>query len=389
MDGILEIKGQLQDIYAKYSKYIDKLFRFILALAAFYMINHNIGFMHTLKNPVITLGLAAVCAFLPQFFTVLAAAAMVLGHIYTVSLGFLIVTAVLFMLMFIFYLRLAPKTAIVVLLMPLAFMLKIPAVIPVACALIGTPVYAVPTALGTIAYYLIRQVKESAAAIQSAEEGSFVTDMADFAKAVLTSKEMWLFAVAGIVCVLAVYGIRRSAIAHAWKAASVSGAALYLVIAAAGGAALDVKVSIASLLIGAVVAVIAGLVLEIIFFSVDYSKCENLQYEDDEYYYYVKAVPKVGIAVQEKTVKKINKRDGAENESELIDSGELRKKVKKQGSENSKKAHPKQKPKQKGKNAPAYVASEKRKTSRTSENTEHLLLTRSLKKDLNLDKEKE
>lgn len=385
MDGILEIKGQLQSIYAKYSKYIDKVIQFTLALVTFFMINQNMGFMHMLKNPIITLGLSAVCAFLPPVFIVLVAAALVLGHIYSVSLGVLIVTAILFLLMFIFYLRLAPKTAVVVLLMPLAFILKIPAAVPVAFALVGTPVYAVPAALGTITYYLIQQVKESAAAVKTAEEGSFITDMTGFAKEVLTNKEMWLYVAAVIICMLAVYGIRRSAIAHAWKAASILGAIIYMIIAAAGGAGLDVKVSMGTLIIGAVAAIIIGLILEIIFFSVDYSKCENLQYEDDEYYYYVKAVPKVGVAAPEKTVKRINKRDETQKESEVVGSGELRKKIKKQESEGGRK---KPQQKQRGKNNPAYVASDKRKSPKGSENTDHLLLTRSLRKDLKLDEDK-
>lgn len=380
MDGILELKGQLQKIYARYSKYIDKITRFILALFTFYMISHNIGFMHMLTNPVITFGLSVVCAFLPAVFTVLAAVALVLGHVYSVSLGMLIVAAVVFLLMFIFYLRLAPKTAIVVLLMPLAYMLKVPAVIPISAALIGTPVYAVPTALGTISYYLLHQVKESAAAIQTVDKTNLLTDMMDFAKQSLTNKEMWLFVIMDIICLLAVYGIRRCAVAHAWKLASVAGAVVYIVAAAAGNAVLDTKVSAGTLIIGALVAVLVGIVLEVLFFSVDYSKCESLQYEDDEYYYYVKAVPKVGVPAPEKTVKRINK----QKESEVIDSDELRKR-------NNRSHGSQQKPNlnQSRKNSPAYAASEKNqsgaKSKKGTANTEHLLLTRSLRKDLNLD----
>ena len=37
----------------------------------------------------------------------------------------------------------------------------------------------------------------------------------------------------------------------------------------------------------------------------DYSRTETLQFEDDEYYYYVKAVPKVGVTLPEKQVKHI------------------------------------------------------------------------------------
>lgn len=382
MDSILEFKGQLQKIYAMYSKYIDKIVQFILAVLTFYLIGHEIGFMHMLTNPVVTLGLSVVCAFLPPVFTVLAAAALVLGHVYAASLGMMIVTAVVFLLMFIFYLRLAPETAVVVLLMPIAYMLKIPAVVPVAVALVGSPMYAVPVALGTIASYLISQVKESAAALQSAEEANFITDMTDFAKQTLMGREMWLMVIAGIICVLAVYGIRRSSAAHAWKIASVSGALVYVVVVAAGSAVLGIKISYGPLFAGAAAAVIVGLILEIMFFAVDYSKCENLQYEDDEYYYYVKAVPKVGVAAPEKTVKRINKRDDLQNESEIIDSEELRRKAKKPAGGRKQQAGKQQRRKE-----PVYTASEKsqERKRKVSEDTEHLLLTRSLRKDLNLD----
>lgn len=41
-----------------------------------------------------------------------------------------------------------------------------------------------------------------------------------------------------------------------------------------------------------------------------FSRSEKVQFEDDEYYYYVKAVPKMAVAVSEKTVKKINTQTG-------------------------------------------------------------------------------
>ena len=54
-----------------------------------------------------------------------------------------------------------------------------------------------------------------------------------------------------------------------------------------------------------ILGVVIGLFLEVNFFSVDYSRIENVQFEDDEYYYYVKAVPKVGVQMPEKRVKHI------------------------------------------------------------------------------------
>ena len=387
MESILTLKGQLQNAYANYSKIIDKVIRFVLALVTFFTINKNIGFMHALTNPVITLGLSLVCAFLPNGFTVLAAAALVLVHIYSVSLGSAIVAAIVFFLMFVFYLRLAPKTAVAVLLMPIAFMLKIPTVVPIGFALVCAPSYAVSVALGTISYYVIGAVKSAAAATQAAEDASFITDMMDFVKQVFANKEMWIMVIAAVICMMAVYGIKRAAIAHAWKAASAAGAVLYLIVGAAGSAVFGCKISVGTLVIGAVAAVVVGLVLEILFFCVDYSKCESIQYEDDDYYYYVKAVPKVGVASPEKTVKEINRREKFREEAEVIDAEELRKRPRKAPEKSAAAGNGTRKKTAKQPKRPEDVRKNQPVKSKSDvSNVDQLLLTQSLGKDLNLDK---
>ena len=89
-----------------------------------------------------------------------------------------------------------------------------------------------------------------------------------------------------------------------------------MVVTAMGSIALGVNISYGPLIIGNIVAAVAGLVLELFLFSVDYARSERLQFEDDEYYYYVKAIPKVAMTTPEKTVKKINERQETEREAE-------------------------------------------------------------------------
>ena len=60
------------------------------------------------------------------------------------------------------------------------------------------------------------------------------------------------------------------------------------------------------LLICTIAAVLLALVLEFFAFGGDYSRAERLEYEDDEYFYYVKAVPKASVATSERSIKKIN-----------------------------------------------------------------------------------
>ena len=42
------------------------------------------------------------------------------------------------------------------------------------------------------------------------------------------------------------------------------------------------------------------------FFGADFTRQEHLQFEDDEYYYYVKAVPKRNVTVSDVKVTHIN-----------------------------------------------------------------------------------
>lgn len=60
----------------------------------------------------------------------------------------------------------------------------------------------------------------------------------------------------------------------------------------AGSMSLGISISVFSLIIYTVVAVLVGIILEFFVFGGDYTRTERLEYEDDDYYYYVKAVPK-------------------------------------------------------------------------------------------------
>lgn len=381
MDNLYVIKGQLQQVYAKYSKFIDKGVQFILALAAFYMINHDLGFMSLLSNPLITLGLAVICAFLPMIVTVLAAAVLILVQMAAVSLGIMAVTAAVFVIMFVFYVRFSPKTALIILLTPLAFLFHIPYVIPVAFGLVGAPSSVVAIICGTIVYYMIDYVKTSASALESGGATAMISQLMTYLQQVFQNKEMIITIIAFIIVLFLVYQVRRMAISHAWKSASAAGAVVSIVIMAAGSAALDVKISYPELILGNVAAVIVGLILELLFFAVDYSRTESVQYEDDEYYYYVKAVPKIVVAAPEKTVKRINRR--TENqETEIINTDEIRRKSAEDGE--ARKEGEKKPGKRKAAGKPR---SPRKKESQITGNMDQLLLTRSLQKELHLDEE--
>ena len=346
MSTLLVWKEKLQIIYARHSTYIQKAMQFILGLVLFGMINANVGFMETASSVFCTVGLAVICTFFPMIITVTAAAGLILIHFYSLSLPISVVSLIIFLIMYIFYFRFTPDKAWLVLLPALAFGLKIPFVIPIAFGLIGTPVWIVPASCGIIAYYMVDFVKDSATALRSADAEGVFDSLITFTRQVMTSREMWLMAATTVIGILVVNLVRTRAVDHAWKIASAAGAAVCVIVASAGNIALNAGVSYGPIIVSAVLGIMVGLALEFLFFSVDYSRTENIQFEDDEYYYYVRAVPKVGVSAPEKEVKHIT-----------------------------------------GNNSRKELNSPPEETGRT--NTEELLLTRSLSKELGLDPEKD
>lgn len=358
MSTLLVWREQIQIFYAKYSGFITKGLQFVFGMLVFGMINSNIGFMKSASTMVCTLGLSFICAFLPLIIMVMAATALVLLHLYKLSMGVAIVSALFFVLMYIFYFRFSSKKSWIVLLTTIAFSFKIPLVVPVGIGLLGGPACLIPAVCGTFSYYMLHLVKTTSSSYKSGGTEGLVEVIVTYTKQVLANKEMLVMIAAIVLCVLVVYGIRTRSVDHAWKIATATGAIIALGVCIAGNTVLNLHMSYGTLMISAVLAVLCGLLLEALFLSVDYNRTETMEFEDDEYHYYVKAVPKLAVTAPEKNVKHITEHQ------EKSDSNE-----------NQKRKRPVKK-------------SSKAGQERISEDlTETILLTQSLNRELGIDEQ--
>ncbi len=305
MSNLLELRENIKRIYGKYEIYITPVLKFLLTLVAILMINTELGYMSILKNVFVVLMASLACAVLPWGFSLAISALFIVGHIYAMAMECAIVAVAIFALMFLLYFRFTPKDALVVLLTPICFFLKVPYLIPICVGLVGTPVGVVSVSCGVVAHYMIDSVSESALAMVGTE-GEASSKLRIMLEGIMGNTTMVITLFSFIVTVLVVYIIRRMSIDYSWTIAMITGAIINAIILLIGDLLLDTKISIIWLLIGSVLAVLVAKVLQFFVFNVDYSRTERVQFEDDEYYYYVKAVPKVNVTPAAKTVKKIN-----------------------------------------------------------------------------------
>lgn len=306
MKTLLEYREKMKLFLGKYDIYVFPVLKFSLALIAFLSINAEVGFMGRLTNPGIALVLALLCSFLPVNVAVVFGALLILVHMYALSMEVFAITFALFAVMVLLFFRTAPKYGYLLIVTPLAFGLKIPYVVPLAMGLTGTPVAAIPVACGTAVYFLLHYVQQNTAILGNTETSTMPEKITYLLDNVVNNKEMLLTIAAFTLTLVLVYVIRRLSIDYSWTIAVVVGTVADIVVLLFGSLALDISPKILGVLLGSLVSAGLAVLLQIAVFSLDYSRTEYVQFEDDEYYYYVKAVPKITIAVPEKTVKKIS-----------------------------------------------------------------------------------
>lgn len=306
MTGLLVAKQILMTLYSKYEVYITPLLKFLLALVSLLLINSRLGYMDSINRMTVVLIVSLMCSFMPMNFIVVMSAVFAMLHLYAFNLECTIVVGVGFLLMFLMYLRFSPKDTLVVLLMPICFLIRIPYVIPLAMGLVGTPVSAVSIACGVIAYYMLHYVTQNVSAILAMADEEMTVKFKFVVDGILNNREMVITIAAFAVTVILVYLIRRLSIDYAWTIAMAAGVVVNITVLLVGDLMFDTNVALVEVVLGNILSLLLAVVLQFFVFNVDYSRTEKVQFEDDEYYYYVKAVPKIAVSRPEKKVKQIN-----------------------------------------------------------------------------------
>lgn len=313
MTTLLELKEKMIRFYGKNEIFITPMIKFIVAFAIFMTINSNIGYMGSISKMPIALILALLCAVLPVNGMIVLSTVVILADLYALSLEVCLVAVILFLIVYFVYFRFAPKNGYDVLLVPLCFQLHIPYVLPVGIGLLREVYGIFSMVCGTVVYFFLRGVHENEAVLSDAAEGETGTSKIVIAlNQLLGNKEMFLVLGIMVAAAITVYIIRRMSIENAWAIAIISGILFQTIGLIAGYMLLEISGKLLPVLLGNAAACLIAFALQFLFFNLDYSRTERLQFEDDEYYYYVKAVPKAIVSGTDKKVKRFSGKEERE-----------------------------------------------------------------------------
>ena len=291
MNLLIRLKDRCKDIYADYDLIIRPVLKFGLAVLIFMIINNELGYLSALNNLFVLIILAVICAILPLNGTVVIGVLLIVAHCFGLGVEVGGFAAILYLLMTLLYFRFAPKDALAVLMTPVAFVCHVPVAVPLCLGQIRGVLSAISVAFGILSWAFIQSVHAVIEPLKNVPDVSLLDVLQAMPNALLT-QETILQIIVFVAVLLIVAGVRRLGSDYAHEVGIVIGAVAYLFLMIFAGKMLEIELDFGELLITTVGSLLIAFFLKIFYFSANYSSSERLLFEDDRFYYRVKAIPK-------------------------------------------------------------------------------------------------
>ena len=315
MTGLLTAKEKLVGLYKNYEMIVKIIAKFILAFLAFSYVNSELGYLEALTGTTATLFLSVIGAIVPVAVLVLLFAVVVALHLYKLSMIFAIMALVVFAFFYLVYLKFAPDQGVLIILFPVLAQFNLHYMIPLVGAMAFNPFAAVPVAFGVIFTKVLEYLKEAAAlGDPGTDVQGIMTSIQYVFDKLIADPTMIAYVAIFTAVIVVVYAISRLSVNYAWYIAIAAGTIINvagLAVMTSGAEGVSIGMVVAGSVLGGIIAAL----IQFMGCTLDYARKEYLQFEDDDYYYYVKAVPKIQVTEEERKVKRFgNKEDKPKKE---------------------------------------------------------------------------
>ena len=309
MKNLLRLRRFLFEIYNAYDSYVVFFLKFGLMLLANIYITQSVGFISILCNPFIIIGISALCALVPNVLSIVILAFFTVVHIYTMSNSLGIVVVCMMLIMYLLYFRLTPKATYVFVVTIVCMWLNIPYFLPLILALAFPAIYIITINFGVIFYCILNIISGYKSVITRDLIGDNMSLVGFLWNDFIRDYGLVCIMISFTVTYLVVHFIRRSSLNHAWDIAIVVGTIVHILSFVIISNLLNVQFDMVVFLTEVMITVVCSMFYKVMRFTLDYSKIEKFQMEDEDYYYYIKAVPKIKNMEEEVIVTHINAKD--------------------------------------------------------------------------------
>lgn len=295
IDVCLYIRQQLRRFYAEYSTYILMAAKTVTAVALFLMINQAFPYRAILDREIVILAIALLCSILPWNYMTVIACVWLLAQLSGFSLEITLFVLVLLLALAVLRYLMLPGCSLVLVLLPVLAAAKIPYMIPLIVGLTAGLSGFVSVGSGVVLYYVLLFVTKNQSYFTEAAGHTLVERLLFLVKGFIDNREMLMLTVIFCMTAILVHLISRIDVKYAHIIAAVVGAVLMPLTMMMSEKVLHIGFGIGGEIWGSVLGLAVTLLVDWIRSGLVYARTESVQFEDDDYYYFVKAVPKIRV----------------------------------------------------------------------------------------------
>lgn len=305
MEILINFGQSLATVYKKAEVQFNIIFRLIAGLFVFGRLSVlSMGSVHSSQILIITICCAVLTTFIPPSIFMALAALIACFYLSFVSIETALVAFIFSFLLFVFYVRIFPKESLVIPVMLSAYFFKIPYVVPIFAALYIGVRSIVPVGAAVFIWsntYLLKGMAQIAPKADFTPLGILDSSIKiyEYLQTTIVGNG-WVF-VAIVFCFAVIVGWVISNLFTDYErelAIAASGVIIIVGLLIAAFAA-NAQVSIIGAILGTIISCGIVYVVQSMDFVLDYSSAHRVKFQDDNYYYYVKAVPKIKPAKSE------------------------------------------------------------------------------------------
>lgn len=314
MIKLLDLRAKFIELYKKTEFVVVPLAKFIFAFLVLSKLDTfldqfdkgtTFAFLSSFIAKVL---ISLVVTYISDIWFTMVIMLITVGRVTVVSIEAGVITFLVLLVIYLLFLTMFREKVIFTIVTGFLMSLKLAYVVPIIAALFAGPVAIVPVSVGVIVYYLSGSL-EGLIAMKSKGMVDIPFVMIDmykfFISQLISNRAMLLTVFVFAVVILATYYVSRLEITYVHYIAIGFGGILMMFGFIIGNLVVKSNMSMASVFLGTILATAIAVVVQFLRFSLDYKKVEKHQFEDDDYYYYVKAIPKIKVPEVKKQTKTI------------------------------------------------------------------------------------
>ena len=308
-ENLLSIRQNFIQIFKKYEYIAIPTLKFISIFMCVNILQDIVRYNGKLSNILVVAAISLIGSFVSAQTILLGSVFLVSFCVAATNLILGIITFVALVVIYFAFMRFFPKDSIYCIVTIIAFSLNMPIILPILVPIVSgySSIFAI--IIGTIIWFMVPSILPILSDIPM--DLSKITEWMNGIKdnnleSIVLNSQMIIIITVFFIVFSVVYVIRRQSLEHSPYIAIAVGAVINILGFGMGKLFINgFTLGIGSIIVWTIIGATIGIIIQFLSVVLDYDRVENVQFEDEDNYYYVKVVPKIKEISKKSAVKHV------------------------------------------------------------------------------------